>query len=206
MREASYATLQEVTRPTCPPPPNRESNTMSSLSDFEQHCIEPCLSDPWFNNPSNLSTYSNLGCDSGLFYHQGCLLVPVVEVCIKNALLMHILLFMLAMAFLLRLRDCSLDTIGGQRLTVTIKDFIKHFVSCQVKKPTDQKPAGLLMPLQIPARLCATVSMDLITFLPKAGSGLTAILVFDRMSKMSYFVVTKTELTAVDCATYLGIM
>ena len=43
--------------------------------------------------------------------------------------------------------------------------------------------------------------MDLITALPETGNGYTAKLVFvDRLSKMSHFVATKAEFTAVDCA------
>ena len=107
---------------------------------------------------------------------------------------MHTPQCMLAMVVLLRLRNWP-------RMVASIKEFIKHCTSCQVNKPTNQKPVGLLMPLQIPARPWGSISMDLITALPETGNGHTAILVFvDRLSKMSHFVATKTELTAVDYA------
>lgn len=81
----------------------------------------------------------------------------------------------------------------------SIKHIIKHCISCQVNKPAHQRSAGLLMPLQIPARPWGSFSMDLITALFETGNGHTAILVFiDRLSKMAHFVPTKTDLIAVD--------
>ena len=58
-------------------------------------------------------------------------------------------------------------------------------------------PAGLLIPLQIPAGLWESVSMDLITQLPKTKRGYTAIAVFvDRLSKMTHLVPVETSISA----------
>ena len=72
-------------------------------------------------------------------------------------------------------------------MVASIIDFIKQCTSCQVNKSINQEPVGLLMRLQISARLWGSVSMDLITALPETSNGHTAILVFvDRLSKMSH--------------------
>ena len=69
---------------------------------------------------------------------------------------------------------------------------VRHFVStcdfCQKNKASNEKPTGLLQPLEIPEFRWQSVSMDFITDLPKTQAGHTAILVFvDRLSKMVHF-------------------
>ena len=71
---------------------------------------------------------------------------------------------------------------------------VRHFVStcdfCQKNnlKASNEKPTGLLQPLEIPEFCWQSVSMDFITDLPKTQAGHTAILVFvDRLSKMVHF-------------------
>ena len=53
--------------------------------------------------------------------------------------------------------------------------------NCESKEngqPAAPVPAGLLQPLPVPIRKWDSVIMDLITALPKAASGNTAIIVF----------------------------
>ena len=74
----------------------------------------------------------------------------------------------------------------------TLDSDVRQFVStcdfCQRNKSTNEKPAGLLHPLPIPAFRWQSVSMDFITDLPKTAAGHTAILVcVDRLSKMVHF-------------------
>ena len=69
---------------------------------------------------------------------------------------------------------------------------VSHFVStcdfCQRNKSTNEKPAGLLQPLRVPEFCWQSVSMYLITELPRSKVGHTAILLFvDRLSKMVHF-------------------
>ena len=45
---------------------------------------------------------------------------------------------------------------------------------CQVNKPTNQKPAGLLQPLPIPTHNWSSISTDLITALPRTSGGFDA--------------------------------
>lgn len=75
-----------------------------------------------------------------------------------------------------------------------VREFIKACELCQRNKPTNQAPAGLARPLDIPERRWDSISMDLITELPKTARGHDAIIVFvDRLSKMVHFAPTRTE-------------
>ena len=49
-----------------------------------------------------------------------------------------------------------------------IPDYIRVCPDCQRNKSTDQKQAGLLQPLPIPERRWKTITMDLITNLPRS--------------------------------------
>ena len=82
-----------------------------------------------------------------------------------------------------------------------VQDYVSKCDMCQRNKAANQKPAGLLQPLQIPKGLWSSVSMDLITQLPKTEAGNTAIVVFvDRMSKMTVLTAAKTAMGAKDFA------
>jgi hypothetical protein len=80
------------------------------------------------------------------------------------------------------------------------RDVTRHVQTChtcQRDKPTNQKPAGLLQPMPIPGRRWESVSMDLITALPRTGAGHDAIIVFvDRLSKMVHFRACTTDVGA----------
>ena len=85
---------------------------------------------------------------------------------------------------------------------------IKHYVStcllCQQNKISNQSPLGLLHPISTPDTRWHTVSMDLITSLPKSKSGNDAIIVFvDKLSKMVHYVPT---ITAIDAPTLATLM
>lgn len=82
---------------------------------------------------------------------------------------------------------------------------IGHFVrtcdACQRNKATNQKPAGLLQPLEIPERRWEHVTMDLIVSLPLTSSGHDAIAVFvDKLSKMVHFAPTTSDVDAAGMA------
>ena len=72
---------------------------------------------------------------------------------------------------------------------------------CQAKKPSSQKAAGLLQPLQIASGKWESVSVDLITALPETPSGNTASIVFvDRLTKMTHLVPCKTAISSTEFA------
>ena len=82
-----------------------------------------------------------------------------------------------------------------------IKKYVETCEECQRNKPSLQRPAGLLQPLEIPAQRWETVTMDFIVQLPKTPRGHDAITVFvDKLSKQVHFVPSKTTDTASDVA------
>ena len=78
-----------------------------------------------------------------------------------------------------------------------VKDYVLSCDSCQRNKPLMQKPAGLLQPLDIPTRNWESISMDFIVKLPVTKKGHDSIMVVvDRLSKMTHFIPTRTDVTA----------
>ena len=63
-------------------------------------------------------------------------------------------------------------------LGLDVAQFVSSCDLCQRTKASNQSPAGLLQPLEIPKRRWHSVSCDLITHLPLTRDGHTAIVVF----------------------------
>ena len=75
-----------------------------------------------------------------------------------------------------------------------VEYFVRTCDICQKCKPSNQKPAGKLQPLQIPGRRWESVSVDFITHLPETPRGHTSIVVFVcRLTKMVHFVPTRDD-------------
>ena len=84
-----------------------------------------------------------------------------------------------------------------------IKRWIQICDSCQKNKPYQLKTQGLLQPLKIPERPWQSVSMDLITDLPKTPRGHDAIItVVDRLTKMAHFIPCTTTVKASELAVF----
>jgi hypothetical protein len=82
-----------------------------------------------------------------------------------------------------------------------VADHIRSCLQCQRNKPSNRKPAGLMVPTQIPERRWSSISVDLITHLPRTLRGHDAIIVFvDRLSKRVHYVSTVTKVSAMDFA------
>ena len=78
-----------------------------------------------------------------------------------------------------------------------VREYVSTCVSCQRNKPSTQLPIGLLQPLPIPEAPWWTVTMDLITALPRTKSGHDAIVVFVcKLTKWAIYVPTVTEVNA----------
>ncbi len=79
-----------------------------------------------------------------------------------------------------------------------VRQHIRHCSMCQKSKNnSNQKPAGLLQPLQIPGRRWDSISVDLIVQLPPTKQGNTKIVVFvDRLSKMAHLAAVPTNFSA----------
>lgn len=62
-------------------------------------------------------------------------------------------------------------------------------LTCQKSKVEHQKPAGLLMPLDVPEWKWDSISMDFVTGLPSTPKGFDAIwVVVDRLTKSAHFI------------------
>lgn len=82
-----------------------------------------------------------------------------------------------------------------------VDSYVRACDSCQRMKSSTQAPAGLLQPLPIPNRRWESISMDLVTGLPRTRRGHDAILVFvDRLTKMTHFAACKKAVSAYQCA------
>ena len=78
-----------------------------------------------------------------------------------------------------------------------VERYVTSCDACQRNKPSQQSPIGLLMPLPIPPHAWHTVSMDLITQLPRSRNGHDAIVVFVcKFTRMVHFAACLTAITA----------
>ena len=86
-------------------------------------------------------------------------------------------------------------------MAADIQEYVRGCLVCQRDKASNQKPAGLLQPIEIPYNSWDHATMDRITQLPKTKRGHTAILVVvDKLTKMTRFAPVKNESTAADIA------
>ena len=88
------------------------------------------------------------------------------------------------------------------RMRKIVDDYVRSCPSCQVSKPSQRLPIGLLQPLNVPQKPWESVSVDFITHLPKTKTGFTSICVFvDRLTKMIIVEPTTDKVTAAEVAT-----
>ena len=82
-------------------------------------------------------------------------------------------------------------------MRANVSEHVQRCHSCQVNKPANTAPAGLLHPLEVPEAPWSDVSMDWITDLPRTARGHTSILVFVcKLTKMVHFCPTTDTATA----------
>jgi hypothetical protein len=94
-------------------------------------------------------------------------------------------------------RQLKLSGVAWPGMRKDVASFVAACPHCQVNKPSNQKPAGLLQPLPIPVERWDTISMDLITDLPTTLSRHNAVVVFvDKLSKMVELVPCKKSIDA----------
>ncbi|PNX83762.1 retrotransposon-related protein, partial [Trifolium pratense] len=80
----------------------------------------------------------------------------------------------------------NLYWIGMQK---RVRDFVRACDICQRQKYANTSPGGLLQPLPIPNAIWEDLSMDLITGLPKSMGYEAVLVVVDRLSKYSHFIL-----------------
>ncbi|KAJ9524664.1 hypothetical protein QJQ45_024262 [Haematococcus lacustris] len=156
--------------------------------------------DPWFEDARNL-TDLRLCENSLLWYHGSRVVVPNLEG-VKRALLYE-------------LHDTPMSGHGGIAKTYKavserfwwpgmhnyVADYVKRCHVCQRNKSSTQKPAGLMVPLQMPKAPWDSVSMDFVVKLPKTAAGHDSILVIvDRLTKMVHLAPTVEKVNGEDVA------
>jgi hypothetical protein len=76
------------------------------------------------------------------------------------------------------------------------KDVAAHVALCDVcqrVKAENQRPAGLLQPLQVPEWKWEEIGMDFIVGLPRTCDGYDSIwVIVDRLTKVPHFILVKT--------------
>ena len=82
-----------------------------------------------------------------------------------------------------------------------VKKYVSTCNECQRNKSDNQRPSGLLQPLDIPENRWDCITMDFIVQLPRSKQGYDAIVVFvDKLTKRACFIPTHTNVTAPDVA------
>ena len=214
-RQRQAAGLKPAASPTADPSPVLPSDPRSDLpqnpsaaadqqelSDFELRVQKGYAQDCGWYDKLSASDQSKCTQRLGLWWHKDALVVPDSQDLRKQCLR--------------ELHDCPYSGHLGVNKTQKAVDrlywwpgvradvcqHIRHCSACQKNKTNNnQKPGGLLMPLQIPGRRWESVSVDLITQLPMTKSGNTQIVVFvGRLSKMVHFAAVLTAFTAYNMA------
>lgn len=101
--------------------------------------------------------------------------------------------------------DKTLEHIGRHftwpSMRKTVEAYVRGCDGCQRHKALNAKPMGQLQPLPIPDEKWSTITMDLITKLPKTKTGLDAIVVFvDKLTKMVHYAPTHSTVKAPELA------
>jgi hypothetical protein len=82
-----------------------------------------------------------------------------------------------------------------------LKAYFGSCDSCQRKKTSNQKPIGLLKPLEIPTKRLEQVSMDFITISPVTKENHDAVMVIvDKLTKLLMFIFTRIDMDTVETA------
>jgi len=74
--------------------------------------------------------------------------------------------------------------------------YVDGYDACQRYKNWSKAPAGKLMPNTIPEKPWSHITADFITKLPLAQGYDAILVVYDRFSKMAYFIATTKKMSA----------
>jgi transposase InsO family protein len=82
------------------------------------------------------------------------------------------------------------------RVRADVFEYVDSCHSCQVQKPSHQLPAGTMHPLPIPSHNWESISLDLVTGLPKRKGFDAVLVIVDRLSKMAVLLPTTESASA----------
>lgn len=154
--------------------------------------------DPWFSDPNHTS---NLRKQDGVWWRGSQIVLPNME-----AMRKHILYELHDTPYSGHPgRDKTLEAVSRlywwPGMGKDVKAYVQACPHCQRNKSANAKPPGLLQPLPTPEHPWDSVSMDLITQLPKTESGKDAILVVVcRLIKMVHIIPTTCTVGALGVA------
>lgn len=138
--------------------------------------------------------------DNGLLYYHDCIYVPneseirkaVLESRHDNPAAGHPGQF--------RTLDLRSRSYYWSGMKISVTKYVQACNSCLRSKHSNQAPAGLLQPIDLPNKPWEEITYDRIVQLP-VSEGYNAILtVVDRLSKMVHFMPTNLDASAVDVA------
>jgi hypothetical protein len=81
-----------------------------------------------------------------------------------------------------------------------VDSYVCSCTDCKRNKPIHHKPYGKLQPLPIPLQPWSSISMDFIEELPLSNSFNSILVIVDRFTKYTYYILTRTDITAEDLA------
>ncbi|TPX37422.1 hypothetical protein SmJEL517_g00640 [Synchytrium microbalum] len=81
-----------------------------------------------------------------------------------------------------------------------VEDYVKGCETCQRNKVSRHLPYGLLVPLPIPTKPWASISLDFIVKLPRKRNLDSILVVVDRFTKNAFFIPCKESITAQETA------
>ena len=77
-----------------------------------------------------------------------------------------------------------------------VGDFVRRCLTCQQVKAKDQKPVGLLQPLEVVEWKLEHVTMDFMTHFPRTPQRHDAIwVIVDRLTKSAHFLAVRMTFT-----------
>jgi hypothetical protein len=161
---------------------------------FVQRCKNGYKVDPWFKDKTNKATFTK---ERGLCHVGGAIAVPDVDSLRDDIIRSHHEPVYAGHCGVTKTYHSVRRTFWWPKMRQQIAKFIRTCDLCQRNKPRNTAPAGLLEPLEVPDRRWHTITMDLITCLPKTSQGHDAILVFvDKFSKMTHLAPTTSDVDA----------
>jgi hypothetical protein len=86
------------------------------------------------------------------------------------------------------------------RVVHRVREFVQGCSTCQRNKTKHLHPAGLLQPLPVPSQVWSDIAMDFVEGFSKVGGKSVVLMVVDRFSKFTHFILLGHLYTTVSVA------